>query len=258
MKFTAFASDLGDAQGNPCLVERVQARPGDTPQPAETTLCRTWSLGQHRAGVRCWTGKGEEIQCCGHGLLSCAAWWMTLWGGEGTLVMGRSEIPCRQTDDLTWLGFARISCRYSGLPDWAHSHFGATPVAAALAGPDDGYMILRWPDNFQLTQLRVPLASLGDHTRRAVIATCRHSDSPAAVGLRYFAPQYGTPEDTATGSAMRVLADFWAMALGFDALHGRQDSPRGGELFSRIEGDIAWVGGRVKGPGEASGGATGI
>ena len=172
---------------------------------------------------------------------------MQEWGGEGHLIMGRSEIPCRQANGLYWLGFARVRCRGSELPAWALSQFGAEPMAAALAGPEDGYLILHWPDNFQLKRLRVPTAAVGASTRRAVIVTCRDTDAATdTIHLRYFAPQYGIVEDSATGSAMRILADYWAQTCGLEGLHGRQDSPRGGELFSRLEGEIAWVGGRIR------------
>ena len=67
--------------------------------------------------------------------------------------------------------------------------------------------------------------------------------------FRYFAPQHGIAEDIATGSAMRVLADFWQAQGGYNELRAWQCSVEGGHLFSRIQGGITWVGGRVEAEG---------
>jgi predicted PhzF superfamily epimerase YddE/YHI9 len=48
---------------------------------------------------------------------------------------------------------------------------------------------------------------------------------------RYFAPNFGVPEDPVTGSAHCVLTPYWAQRLGKSKLHARQVSPRGGELW---------------------------
>ena len=96
----------------------------------------------------------------------------------------------------------------------------------------------------------VPGAELAKHTGRAIIATCADTQSPALdIRQRYFAPQHGIAEDIATGSAMRVLADFWQAQGGYNALRAWQCSVEGGHLFSRIEGVITWVGGRVEAEG---------
>ena len=48
---------------------------------------------------------------------------------------------------------------------------------------------------------------------------------------------------------MRVLADFWQAQGGYNELRAWQCSVEGGHLFSRIEGGITWVGGRVEAEG---------
>jgi PhzF family phenazine biosynthesis protein len=48
---------------------------------------------------------------------------------------------------------------------------------------------------------------------------------------RYFVPTAGVPEDPVTGSAHCQLTPYWARRLGRTALHARQVSRRGGELW---------------------------
>jgi len=51
---------------------------------------------------------------------------------------------------------------------------------------------------------------------------------------RYFAPSYGIPEDSVTGSTHCSLAPYWAQRLGKTRLHARQVSERGGELWCEV------------------------
>jgi predicted PhzF superfamily epimerase YddE/YHI9 len=62
---------------------------------------------------------------------------------------------------------------------------------------------------------------------------------------RFFAPDFGVPEDPVTGSAHCTLIPYWAEKLGKNDLFARQVSARGGELFCELRGD------RVKMAGEA-------
>ncbi len=48
---------------------------------------------------------------------------------------------------------------------------------------------------------------------------------------RFFVPQGGIDEDPVTGSAHCQLTPYWAARLGRNALHARQVSARGGELW---------------------------
>ena len=128
-------------------------------------------------------------------------------------------------DDCAWIGLPPINSEPCAVPRWIREFFPEAPWRAALAGGESGYLILEWPAGFDLTEL---------------------PDDPAIdVQLRYFAPQHGVPEDTATGSAMRVLATYWMNRELNDGLHAYQCSPYGGELRSRIRDGYTWVGGRV-------------
>lgn len=197
--------------------------------------------------MSCWALSGAAISLCGHGLLCCGAAWLRSGGpAPGQLSMNGLPVAFHAEDDLAWIGLPRIDCEACAVPHWIREYFPRQPWRAAIAGGDSGYLILEWPAGFDLAALPVPGYALRHRTQRAVIVTCIDESDPAVdVQLRYFAPQHGVPEDTATGSAMRVLATYWMNRELNDGLRAYQCSHFGGELRSRIRGDLTWVGGRV-------------
>jgi len=62
---------------------------------------------------------------------------------------------------------------------------------------------------------------------------------------RFFAPDAGIPEDPVTGSAHCTLVPYWAERLGRTALHARQVSRRGGELWCELDGARVRMAGRA-------------
>jgi predicted PhzF superfamily epimerase YddE/YHI9 len=78
----------------------------------------------------------------------------------------------------------------------------------------------------------------------AVIVTAPGKDCDFVS--RFFAPRVGVPEDPVTGSAHCTLVPYWSERLNKKELHARQVSPRGGELFCRLQGDRVFIGGRAK------------
>ncbi len=60
---------------------------------------------------------------------------------------------------------------------------------------------------------------------------------------RFFAPQYGIPEDPVTGSAHCILTPYWSERLGKTELLARQVSARGGELLCEYQGERTLISG---------------
>ena len=163
--------------------------------------------------------------------------------------MGDIEISCAKRDGIDWVSFPTLTILECAMPDWAAHLVGAIPEHAAEAGPADGYLVLAVPAECDVATLPAPGDSLEDHTRRSLIVTRQVSAETALCGeeiqYRYFAPQHGVPEDTATGSAMRVVAAYWQSRGAGDELRALQCSADGGWLQSRITNDRTWIGGRV-------------
>lgn len=226
--------------------------PDSPPHPMDRmTVCQSW-LANHEAkpvvAVRCYSPTGQAIQCCGHGLLAAAYRWQTyLQTTEVSLQMNNSQVRSWHEDDTIWLSFNRIPTSTCPVPSWVADVFPAQnpPIAAATCGDEQRYLVLQWPDNYNLKQLAQPLDCLSRYSQRALICT---SSQPSvgidAIQLRYFAPQYGVPEDTATGSAMRVLASYWSPR--FNSLTAQQCSLVGGFLQARLTTDYTHVGGRCR------------
>ncbi len=246
-----------NAAGNPCEIVARPAPDGDRAGPGGITRCYSWRLPQgvgqgsdqppHYA-VACFSSPGgSAIQCCGHGLL--AAGWH--WFSQGVpaplhLIMGGSSVQCHPGAGKLWVHFDRLFCRETKVPHWAGAVFGSSPLSAATAGPDQGYLVLEWPVGFPLQTLPVPSRALACHTRRAVIACCRTSDGAGMIHFRYFAPQYGVAEDTATGSAMRILMDYCQQRYQRDSIEAFQCSGAGGVMSARSHAGRIAVGGRVE------------
>jgi PhzF family phenazine biosynthesis protein len=62
---------------------------------------------------------------------------------------------------------------------------------------------------------------------------------------RFFAPNYGIPEDPVTGSAYTQLTPYWASKLGSKKFSVKQMSPRGGELICEIVDDRVFISGKA-------------
>lgn len=241
------------ARGNPCRLTLLPSAPDISKPPASSAVpqCATWPLDDQRAGVACWTADGTAIQICGHGLLCSATLWMDHWGGAGdsggTLVMNGAEVACQAEAGQIWLSFEALETQPCEVPQWCNSYFDTAPIAAATAGPDNGYLVLQWPTDSQLASLPVPPATLVQDTQRALIVTCAVGQDSALhdenIHYRYFAPQHGVAEDLATGSAMRVLAHYWQQRDLGAVLTAYQYSQAGGLLFSRIQAGKVWIGG---------------
>lgn len=164
------------------------------------------------------------------------------------LLAGEQEIPCNAQQSINWLAFPTFAIEAVDVPGWAEDILGLRPQRAAVAGPEDGYLVLETAANNNLPEASPPGDALATYTRRALILTCRTTASASGedIHYRYFAPQYGTAEDIATGSAMRVLAAYWNTRGAGAALSALQCSAEGGWLLSRLEGDLTWIGGHVE------------
>ena len=212
---------------------------------------RPTDAGLHQ--VSCRVGV-HEIRLCGHGLLAAAATLFAMSGDSTTRLAMNGSIMAAAREpgsDIIWITFATAGIQ-RGIDTSRQSSWSAIPALlglkpeqmtdAALSGGEDGYLVVRVPDGFDLTVISRPGRGLVNFTRRALIVTSL-VDRAGAIGLRYFAPQHGVEEDAATGSAMRILAAYWADR--FHQLTATQYSPAGGELFSILSGRSTRIGGRV-------------
>jgi len=248
--FYAFAgADVSQnvaVRGNPCQVILQSAAPAQEVSLEMVTQCVTWPLEDDVCSIRCWSPAGTQIQLCGHGLLCSGVAWQRAGKEVSQLEMNGLRAAFHATNEQAWIGLPSLSCAATRVPHWIREFFAVPPWRAAQAGGDEGYLVLEWPEDFDLRTLPIPPYALHRRTRRSLIVTTRDTQSSKFdVKLRYFAPQHGVPEDTPTGSAMRVLPPYWMNRELNEHLSAQQCSRYGGELHSHIRGDLTWVGGRV-------------
>ncbi len=245
--FRAFYGEA--AQGNPCELRSMSTTLLDQLPLGSTTRCLTRDLGERRAEVRCFSDHGGPIECCGHGLLCSAAFWRAHWGCDGGLVNGATQIPFRQNGVLIWLQFPYPDLTPSALPKGIERLFPGAALSCDRVGTASGYLLVELQSPDELSAMTPPGEALKALTDRALLVyvRCAKNDAtPTPYCFRYFAPQYGSAEDTATGSAMRLITasartrytDYEIMAV--------QLSPGGGLLYGAVEGDTVWVGGQVQ------------
>ena len=165
----------------------------------------------------------------------------------GVIRSGTVPVPWHVRRELYWISLPHIEVLPAEIPRWLAEVFGNTaPVAAATAGGVSDYLVVQWPAGFDLAQLTVP-QGLGVFTRRALIATCEscYSHGLARIESRYFAPQYGEPEDAATGSAAVQLAAYWQPMLAAERFEARQLSATGARVQLASMADTVELAARV-------------
>ena len=247
--FVDLAKGAAGLGGNRCRLIMLDRKPTEVlPSWSDTTTCVSWlQTSDIPAAVvlQCYSPGGQVIQCCGHGLMAASHAWMGRLGQQAlTLFMQDSRVESWQSGGETWLRFSALEMQACEVPVWVRDVLSvpSNPVSAACSGGSSGYMVLQWPDGFDLRSLTPPNETLANYTQRALICTAARPEvADGAIELRYFAPQYGVMEDAATGSAMRVLAAYWSSR--FDRLRGRQCSASGGRLRSRWAPNYVEVGG---------------
>ncbi len=236
-------ADAEGRGGNPCTLYSCNNKPDKLTLGFDNTVCYTWPISQAKLtfGVSCYTHT-HAIQCCGHGLLAAASLHLTREESPVFLLMNDSKIKAFKEDKKVWLRFNRVSVQACAVPDWLYTLIANRDACAAAETDDEqGYLVIEWPHNYPLKALERPGVALAKYSRKGVIYTATSNRHAIDIQYRYFAPQYGVAEDPATGSAMRILADYWASKS--HALSAWQCSDSGGYLLSKIEDTYAYVGG---------------
>ena len=88
------------------------------------------------------------------------------------------------------------------------------------------------------------LDAIARFDRGTVIVTAPGETSD--IVIRVFAPKLGLPEDPVCGTAHRIIVPYWSEQLGRTELHSHQLSPRGGDLWCRLEGETVIISGESR------------
>lgn len=232
--------------GNPAAVVPLpEWLPDDTLQAiaAENNLSETAFLVPEGEGWRLrWFTPAVEVDLCGHATLATAHVLFQRLAPDRDRVdfdtlSGRLTVV-RDGDRLA-MSFPARPPRRVEAPAGLAKALGAAPAEVWQARD----LMAVFEDAATVRELRPDMAALAGLDAFAVMATAPGTDCDFVS--RFFAPAQGIPEDPVTGSAHCTLVPYWAERLGKKALHARQVSPRGGELFCDDQGERIRIAGHA-------------
>jgi predicted PhzF superfamily epimerase YddE/YHI9 len=183
-----------------------------------------------------------EVDLCGHATLASAHVLFHELGAPGDTVHFNTksgELKVKREGDLLQMDFPSRPPVQLKVEGGLVEAMGGKPREVWTAR--DGLVL--YDSEEEVLALQPDMNALLKSNYFALIATARGKNCDFVS--RFFAPKQGIPEDPVTGSAHCTLIPYWAEKLGKTALHARQVSARGGELFCRLLGDRVEIAGHA-------------
>jgi len=189
-----------------------------------------------------WFNQTSEIKRCGHGTLAAANFLIKYFGycPEVFTSMSNERFIIRVKKQRAQLLLKSIESKKSELAKGElQSVFSLAIKAAYSAGENNGYTVVLFNEEFSkdvekddLKSLHVDFKALSKLHKNAVIAlSIKNIDKKNAIAhFRYFAPQFGVNEDSATGSAVSVIAPLLFSLHGLNKAKLIQQSNNGALL----------------------------
>jgi PhzF family phenazine biosynthesis protein len=215
---------------------------------AENNLSETAFFVPSHAGYELrWFTPKVEVKLCGHATLAAAF-----------VLFTELELQQPEVRFETLSGELVVSRRHDSLamnfPTWPLQRLEVLPAAlldSLNVTPAEVWMTASEDNLFAVFRSEAEVRALAPDMRRlaalhpaGVVATAAGSGSVDCV-CRYFAPSYGVDEDPGTGSIHCGLVPYWAARLGKNAIHSRQVSARGAELFCELQGSRTIIAGQA-------------
>jgi len=242
-------------RGNPAGVVPLEAWPEDALMQQiafENGLAETAFFvrtGADRFRLR-WFTPVQEVDLCGHATLAAAFTLFTQLGQGGNRIVFESRsgplVVTRRTAETLELDFPSrpaVLLDASSVSPGLLRGIGDAAPRAWLKVPAHFHYVAVFGTEIEVRALRPDFAALAELGDVRVIVTAPGSDCDFVS--RFFAPGAGVPEDPVTGSAHCTLVPYWAAQLGKTALHARQVSARGGELWCELAGDRVKIAGHA-------------
>jgi len=205
-------------------------------KPARLTLCFAYCSNSDNFIVRCFN-KSHEIQCCGHGMIAAAK---TVFHETKKSFINLNENMVAQYEaetDTVLVKLPRLSALDKTVPVWVKEiafigEHPVSPVRAASSKAEDGYLLLHLQADTSLqdfSALEMDHNKICENTKQAIVIIVFYEKEKQLL-MRYFAPQYGIPEDTATGSVMRFVSDYIEKHYRISRFEVIQCSAKGGYM----------------------------
>lgn len=212
----------------------------------ENNLAETAFIVKEASGYRIrWFTPEVEIDLCGHATIASAFVMWEFLGVPREQIQFKclaGEISVSPENDLLVLDFPARPIQEAFNDPAVESALNIhTPIV--FGGKVNDKLLIELQDEDALKDLSPDFGLLKKCDYRAYYVTAKgnHYDFVS----RMFAPQVGINEDPVTGSSFTTLAPYWSNKLNKNELSAKQISPRGGEVFTRLNGERVKIGGRA-------------
>jgi PhzF family phenazine biosynthesis protein len=181
-----------------------------------------------------WFNQTTEIKRCGHGTLAAAEFLIDHIGYCPQVFIAKSnecfKISIKRQHALLILN--AIEIKQSDDAAQLQRVF-SLPIQATYRSEDaQGYTIVLFAQQDDLKNLQVNFSALAGIHNNAIIAlqVIKSAQHASIANFRYFAPQFGVNEDSATGSAVSVIAPLIYRLYGLNKMTLCQQSNQGALL----------------------------
>lgn len=182
-----------------------------------------------------------EVELCGHATLASAYLMFKSNLARGSCVFFHTDAATLRVSkimggDGEWQG--QVELRFPFLDTTPASANMGELLPRTLRGckvisahtSTGGRLILELPGASEVETLKPCFEEILAGPGVVVVTGKGRDESPFDFVSRFFAPQYGIPEDPVCGTAHCALAPMWAAKLGKESLLAYQASKRGGVL----------------------------
>jgi PhzF family phenazine biosynthesis protein len=238
--------------GNPAAVVPLERWLDDAVLQAvalENNLAETAYFVPDNDGCRLrWFTPTVEVDLCGHATLASAFVLFTeLEPGRSRVTFETRSGPLhvRAAGERLVMDFPRwpLAAAADGLGEPFAAALGAVPRELYTTAAGSNFFAVL-DDEAAVRALRPDMRALAAFGMGAIV-TARGTVSDCVC--RYFAPSFGIDEDAGTGSIHCALTPYWTEHLGKPAIHSRQLSRRGADLYCELDGErVAIAGSAVK------------
>jgi PhzF family phenazine biosynthesis protein len=211
----------------------------------ENNLAETAFFVKDGEGFRIrWFTPTTEVDLCGHATLAAAHVLFEHMGYTNDLITFESKsgpLHVRKDGKYLTMDFPTDKFEKVPIPAFLEDAFSEKPVEVYKGAFD--YMLV-FDKEHQIVSVKPDMTLIAMADSRGAIITAPGDNSDFVS--RYFAPQFGIPEDPVTGSAHTILTPYWSKKLGKKQLSAIQLSQRKGYLTCTYKGNRVDITGKAK------------
>jgi PhzF family phenazine biosynthesis protein len=191
-----------------------------------------------------WFTPKSEVNLCGHATMATSYVIYNHLGYKSDLINFNSKsgkLITKKTDEIIEMNFPKANLQkllYDSKLEAALNH---SYQELYFAGED--YLVIFNNEN-EIANLNPDFNQLKLFENRGVIVSA--TGKKVDFVSRAFFPKLNVNEDPVCGSAHTHLVPYWSKKINKINLHAKQISPRGGEIFCRLEGNRVILAGKCK------------